>query len=87
MYTYTAKEKKILDNDLSLTELGSLPSTSSSPQTLSQIGVHLWKNGWETQSESPWRTWEEVKLNFRNKGSGKAGCIPLIYNMVERALL
>ena len=36
---------------------------------------------------SPWRTWEEVKLNFRNKGSGKAGCIPLIYNMVERALL
>lgn len=37
----------------------------------------------DTESESPWYTWEEVKLNFRNKGSGKAGCIPLIYNMVE----
>jgi len=37
----------------------------------------------DTESESPWCTWEEVKLNFRNKGSGKPGCIPLIYNMVE----
>jgi hypothetical protein len=41
--------------------------------------------GWlrDTESGSPGRTWEEVKLNFRNKGSGKSGCIPLIYNMVE----
>ena len=36
----------------------------------------------DTELESPWYTWQDVKLNFRNKGSGKAGCIPLIY-MVE----
>lgn len=41
----------------------------------------------DPESESPWRKWEEVKLNFRNKGSGKAGCIPLIYNKVEQVLL